>query len=425
MKIQRLIKMIAVSFLFLAVMGGLTEAKDKIKVLIVTGGHDFERQPFFDMFKSFDGVEFAEIVHPKANQVYTDGTAMQYDVIAMYDLWQDITDEQKQGLLKYLAAGKGLVVMHHALACYQNWPEFLEIAGGTYILDPKGREIGGKIQPPSTYLHDVQMTINVVNKNHPIADGISSYQVTDETYGDMYVNPAVDILLSCNHPTSSSFVGWAKNYGRARVAAIQGGHDHKVYENPNYRKLLHNAIRWTANASSAVSLFNGKDLNGWEAKGAAKWTVEDGVLTGHQGDNFAPGDLFTQQSFKDFELVAEFKVQWPANSGVWFRYHSDETTYQADILEYKNPLCWSGSLYCPGKLFIAKNENPALVNREDWNTFVIRCKGDQLTITLNGTQVADVHDSTSGEGKIGLQVHPGEEFKDMAIWIRKLELFPL
>lgn len=398
---------------------------EPVKILIVTGGHDFQREAFFDMFESFDDVEYKEVVHPKANPIYTDGTAMKHDVIVMYDMYQPITDAQKEGMLNYLNAGKGMVVLHHCLASYQAWPEFLNIVGGTYILDKNGREINETTYPQSTYKHDVDMDIHVKNTKHPVTKGLSDYTIHDETYGGLYVAPDVNVLLTCDHPTSSKKVAWTKRYGKAKVVAIQGGHDAKAYQNKHFRKLLHNAIQWSAKIDPSISLFNGKDLSGWKKRGNAVWEVKDGMLIGRQGPDNAPGDLFTKKSYRDFEMVAEFKVQWPANSGIWFRYQDDSTAYQADILEYTNPKCWSGSLYCSGKMFIAMNEDPELVNREGWNTFVVRCKDDHIKIHLNGTEVANVHDSSSIEGQFGIQVHAGDQFKDMKIMIRKLEVYPL
>ncbi len=90
-----------------------------------------------------------------------------------------------------------------------------------------------------------------------------------------------------------------------------------------------------------INLFNGKDLAGWKAEGKARWEAKDGILIGRQGADGEEGDLLTEASYDDFELVVSFKVKWPANSGVWFRYQSAKQTYQADILEYKNPIAYS------------------------------------------------------------------------------------
>ena len=174
-----------------------------------------------------------------------------------------------------------------------------------------------------------------------------------------------------------------------------------------------------------VQIFNGKDLTGWEPSGGAKWVVENGAIVGTQGDNFAHGDLFTKDTYKDFLLTATYRVEWPCNTGIWFRYKSPSKAYQADILEYKNPECYSGSLYCPGKMFIAMNTDKTLVDRDGWNTMKVRAEGNHLQIWLNGRQVADVHDDTTDSGKIGFQVHPGEQFGPMKIIVREMLLKPL
>ena len=172
---------------------------------------------------------------------------------------------------------------------------------------------------------------------------------------------------------------------------------------------------WTA-------LFNGKDLAGWKPEGGAAWAVEDGCLVGKQGPNFAPGDLFTEQDYGDFEVKVTYKIQWPANSGIWFRFQSPDKAYQADILEYKNPEAYSGTIYCPAKMFLATNKDPKLVKRDDWNTMVVRAQGDHLIVTLNGTVTGDVHEGSYAKGKIGFQIHPGQEFKDMKITVREAQI---
>ena len=169
------------------------------------------------------------------------------------------------------------------------------------------------------------------------------------------------------------------------------------------------------------ALFNGRDLAGWNTEGNAKWTVEEGTIVGAQGLDSAPGDLFTEAAYKDFELKVQYQVQWPCNSGIWFRYQSPTRAYQADILEFKNPECYSGTLYSPGKMFLAMNQDKTIVN-PTWNTMVIRAKGDHLQIWLNDNQVADVHDNSYEAGRIGFQIHAGAQFEPMKIVIREILL---
>ncbi|HOA75836.1 MAG TPA: DUF1080 domain-containing protein, partial [Phycisphaerae bacterium] len=154
----------------------------------------------------------------------------------------------------------------------------------------------------------------------------------------------------------------------------------------------------------------------------ASWTVEDGLLVGRQGENFAHGDLLTTDTYSDFVLLVTYRVVWPANTGVWFRYQDPGKAYQADILEYPNPIAYSGTLYCPGKMFLAINSDRSLVDRDGWNTLKVQARGDHLQIWLNDHLVADVHDSTSDRGRIGFQVHQGEEFGPMQIIVREARI---
>lgn len=173
---------------------------------------------------------------------------------------------------------------------------------------------------------------------------------------------------------------------------------------------------WTA-------IFNGKDLSGWTETGDAIFKVEDGHLIGTQ-TNGKGGDLWTEKEWADFELRATYRVVWPANSGFWFR-HDGKKGYQYDVLKWPNPVAYSGSLYCPGKLFITRNLNESLENRDGWNDARVRADGTELTQWLNGVKVGQVRDDTLSKGKVGIQVHPGEKFKGMKIIIKSLEIRPL
>lgn len=176
---------------------------------------------------------------------------------------------------------------------------------------------------------------------------------------------------------------------------------------------------WAAESKDWTPLFNGKDLSGWQQKGAGVYGVEDGCLVGTQTDGKG-GDLFTTNEWDNFEIRFTYKVKWPANSGVWFR-----DGYQFDILKYANPVAYSGTLYCPGKMFITKNDNESLENRDGWNEGRIFAAGDRLVLWLNGHKVGDCRDTTHTKGKVGIQVHGGEQMKGMKIFIKRLEIRPV
>ncbi len=412
-------------------LGFSAESPSKISVLVVTGGHDFEHEAFFKLFQDYEDIAYKEAVQPEANKMIESGEANKYDVIVLYDMWQEITEPQKTAFMEMLQKGKGLVALHHCIASYQEWPEFFKIIGGKFYLKEQVED--GVKYPQSQAAHGQSMKIRV-NKEHPITRGTDDFEVLDETYKEFRVAPDVDVLLTTDNPANGPKVAWTKTYGRSRVAYVQLGHDNNVYSNPSYRRIVAQAIRWAAGKldgegspvrTGFIALFNGKDLSGWERVGDAKWSVEGGMLVGQQSEQGGVGELLTGKSYDNFLLHVSFKVVWPANSGVWFRYQGPDKAYQADILEWKDPVCWTGTLYCPGKMFLAMNTDETLVNRDGWNNFFIVARGSNLLIFLNGKKVADVQDNTSDQGKIGFQVHPGKEFEKMKIIVRNIDIRPL
>ncbi len=170
-----------------------------------------------------------------------------------------------------------------------------------------------------------------------------------------------------------------------------------------------------------TQLFNRKDLTGWKPVGNARWTVENGVLVGQQSDGLA-GDLLTDKSYDDFELVVTFKVQWPANSGIWFRAPENGLGYQMDILDLKEYGCATGSIWSGD--FLSKVADESIVNCEGWNTAAIAAVGDTIKVTLNGVIVANLKDNRSASGRVGFQVHAGDQYAKMKIMVREVKIRP-
>jgi len=219
----------------------------KIRVLVVTGGHDFEHDAFFKIFSDDPGITFKPVEHPNAHRELAAGAATNYDVLVAYDMHQEISDDAKANLLAWLNHGKGLVVLHHAIASYQDWPEYSKIIGARYYLQKT--MVNGVEKARSTYQHDLNFTIHVVDPNHPVTRGIHDFEIHDETYNLFDVAEDVHPLLTATDAHSNKLIGWAKTYGPARVVYLQSGHDHFAYENPNYRKIVSQAIRWAASGN--------------------------------------------------------------------------------------------------------------------------------------------------------------------------------
>jgi hypothetical protein len=197
------------------------------------------------------------------------------------------------------------------------------------------------------------------------------------------------------------------------------------------------------------SLFNGKDLTGWD--GDPKfWSVKDGALTGQTTpENPTKGNTFLiwkGGTLKDFELRVKFRLLGN-NSGVQYRSKDlgnwAVSGYQGDI-DAENR--YTGMLYEErGRGFVARvgekvtvppDGKPvktgsvgdpeairAAIRKDDWNEFVITARGNHLTHAINGKLTAEaVDDDPKGrslEGILAFQLHAGPpmtvQFKDIVL----------
>jgi hypothetical protein len=60
------------------------------------------------------------------------------------------------------------------------------------------------------------------------------------------VLPDSHVLLKTDHPTSTPALAWTRTQAKSRIVTIQMGHDAHAFNDANYRRLLTQAIAWTA-----------------------------------------------------------------------------------------------------------------------------------------------------------------------------------
>ena len=217
----------------------------KARVLVISGGHGFERKPFDDMFYQNTNIAaFTHVTHTKnSSDAYDKSYLYDFDVVVLYDMVQNITDEQKKRFLGLFERGIGLVVLHHAIVSYQSWPQFERIIGGTY---PEPQDKRGHVTDQLGYEHDVDIPVKIIAKNHPVTAGLSDFDLNDEIYWGYRTTSDVTPLITTTHPKSGKPLAWARNEGKSKVVYIQLGHGPTAFKDSNYRKLLSQAITWTA-----------------------------------------------------------------------------------------------------------------------------------------------------------------------------------
>jgi hypothetical protein len=166
------------------------------------------------------------------------------------------------------------------------------------------------------------------------------------------------------------------------------------------------------------SLFNGKDLSGWDGD-PSLWKVDQECIVGDSPGIKHNQFLTTKEEYGDFELKLEFRVRdGVGNSGVQFRTKrvpdsTEVSGYQADIGEK-----YWGCLYDESRrnkiLVQAPAELEATLKKGDWNEYTIRAEGDHVVLKLNGMATVDYHEPDAAiarSGIVALQVHSGGPMK--------------
>lgn len=212
------------------------------KLLIVTGGKEFEHESFFEIFRSYYDVEFDTASKPSVFSLFNSEMIEEYDALVFYDTYQPISENEKFSLLRIFEKGIGVVFLHHAIVAHQEWDEYENIVGGRYHHKPYIDE--GKKFGPSTYKHDQDFLIKIIDKEHPVTKNINDFKIIDEAYINYKVHDFVTPLLTSANCENGKYLGWTNTYKNSKIVYLQLGHDHQAYENQQFRVLVNKAIDW-------------------------------------------------------------------------------------------------------------------------------------------------------------------------------------
>jgi hypothetical protein len=163
-------------------------------------------------------------------------------------------------------------------------------------------------------------------------------------------------------------------------------------------------------------LFDGESLEGWrQLGGAAEYSVEDGAIVGSSRLDTPNSFLATEESFGDFVLELEFKVDPELNSGIQIRSLSNPDYEDGRVHGYQIEIdpserAWTAGIYDEarrGWLYPLEVNAPAqrAFRQGEWNRLRVEAIGPVLQTWLNDVPAARVVDDMTLEGFIALQVH--------------------
>ena len=164
------------------------------------------------------------------------------------------------------------------------------------------------------------------------------------------------------------------------------------------------------------SLFNGKNLDGWNIYGTEKWYVDKGELICESGPDKEYGYLATEDYYKNFELSLEFFQVSDGNSGVFFRSTIEGTKISGWQVEVAPPGNHTGGIYeSYGRGWLIKPDSiyDNIVKMNKWNKMKIIIMDDKVETFVNGIEMVKINDSkiSDGNGSIALQIHSGGGIK--------------
>ena len=183
------------------------------------------------------------------------------------------------------------------------------------------------------------------------------------------------------------------------------------------------------------TLFNGKDLKGWKLiNGTAKFTVENGVLVGTTVSQSPNSFLALEETFGDFILELDFKIDQGTNSGIQFRSESKPDYLNGKVHGYQMEIDpstrkWCGGIYDESRrqwLYPLDYNPPAkeAFKNDAWNTVRIEAIGNSLRTWVNGIPCANVVDDMTPRGLIAVQVHSIDKADEEGkhVWFKNIRI---
>lgn len=172
-----------------------------------------------------------------------------------------------------------------------------------------------------------------------------------------------------------------------------------------------------------VTLIDGEaGMENWNRLGDANWRSEGGAIVADKGKG---GYLVSKNSYKDFEIYAEFYAESGTNSGIFIRATDPkkigaDTAYEVNIWDTR-----PDPSFGTGAIVNLATVNPMPKAGGKWNIYEIYAKGSQMTVKLNGVVTAHAQDGKNPSGPFALQYgmagdKPGGPIKWRKVQVRAL-----
>jgi uncharacterized protein len=218
-------------------------ASGKIQVLLVTGAeyHNWrETAPVLARQLQIDPrikVRTIEDAHLLASLPLDD-----YQVILLnYMNWKMPSpgEAARANLKRAIEGGKGLVLVHFACGAWQDWPEFVKLAGRVWDPKLRGHDPHGKFR------------VEITDAEHPITKGLKPFETVDELYTCLTGKEPIHVLATATSKVDHKVypMAFVLQCGKGRVFHCVLGHDAKALDSAAVGELYRRGTAWAAGQS--------------------------------------------------------------------------------------------------------------------------------------------------------------------------------
>jgi type 1 glutamine amidotransferase len=226
------------------------KAPNGTKVLLLTGGqrehHGYRDQAFY-LSNALEDTGRYEVTLAEDASILEGPTLKHYDLVIVNadrrDPEHKFTRAQQEALFEFVRSGHGYVSIHAGDNAAPDWlPPWRELLGGIY----------SHIGSPNSKYKKGTYTIKITDTSHPITRGLGDFELKDELYYDIQMQPGVEPLATTDHAGKTWPVAWTRTFGAGRVFHTPLGHrdfgpgkDDPLH-NPSLLKLVLQGIDWVA-----------------------------------------------------------------------------------------------------------------------------------------------------------------------------------
>ena len=140
----------------------------------------------------------------------------------------ELTDEEEKSLVDFVEGGKNLLAVHSATVVDEKNAKYIDLIGGRFVTHSPYHEFEVKIE----------------DAEHPVTKGLEDFKISDELYVLDREPEGAHVLATAVWEDKTQPMVYTKKYGKGKVLYNALGHNELSFNNPAFRKLIVQGIKW-------------------------------------------------------------------------------------------------------------------------------------------------------------------------------------